>query len=444
MVVGVLIIICLWLLAESGFGVLQLLGICESGNAIYPLTGSFSNPGPYGGFLAVCLSCVLAYLISTRSQNQAPWQKCLRPLVWTAFFAGFVLLPATMSRAAWLAFVLAGLLSVIMFLPWREWASSHKKTLFAGSLFLLVACAGAFMLKKDSALGRLHIWHMELRAIAAEPGGHGPYSRLGAYGEAQHDYFLQRDFAPDAEVISLAGCPEYAFNEYLGLGVEAGVVPVLLCVATLVALLCFAARKRNIFAAGLLAWALFAFFSYPMNFAQMRLLLAMILLACLWPANNTIGKWTWPARVSLSLAVAFALYASDNYFSKHNDYREVYQEAYMLYGYQDYAEALELFESAAPRSSDPMFRVMMGRCKESLGQIDAARQDYLYAHYMVPCRLYPLVRLMRLELRNGGDERALELGEMILGMELNEKHGNMVKLHQQTRQSVDSLKLLLR
>lgn len=444
MVVGLLIIICLWLLAESGFGVLQLLGLCESGNAIYPLTGSFSNPGPYGGFLAVCLSCVLAYLISTHTRDQNLKPKWLRPLAWAAFFAGFVLLPATMSRAAWLAFVLAALLSVVMFLPWREWASSHKKTLIACSLFLLVACAGVFMLKKDSALGRLHIWHMELRAIAAEPGGHGPYSRLGAYGEAQHDYFLQYDFAPDADVISLAGCPEYAFNEYLGLGVEAGVVAALLCVAAVVSLLCYAARKRNIFAAGLLAWALFAFFSYPMNFAQMRLLLAMVIIACLWPANNTIGKWTWPTRVSLSLTVALALYASDNYFSKHNDYREVYQEAYMLYSYQDYAKALELFESAAPQSSDPMFRVMMGRCHEALEQLDKAREDYLYAHYMVPCRLYPLVRLMRLELRAGEDERALQLGDQILNMRLNEEHPNMMKLHQQTRQSVDSLKTLLR
>lgn len=442
--VVILLVLSVWLLIESGYGLLQLIGLCESGSVIYPLTGSFSNPGPYGGFLAVCLSCVLAILMSFRQRDCLSGQRWIKTFVWVSLFAGLVVLPATMSRAAWASLVMAALLSIYMYLPWRGWVVSHKKTLLLGFALALLACVGAFLIKKDSALGRLHIWHMEIRAIAARPMGHGPYSRLGAYGEAQHDYFLNHDFGPDAEVIGLAGCPEYAFNEYLGLGIEAGLLPMLLCVAAVVAVLCVAVRRANPFGVGLLAWSVFAFFSYPMNFVQMRLLLALMVLASLWPAKNTIGKWTWPARVSLSLAVAFALYASDNYFSKHNDYREVYQEAYMLYGYQDYAEALELFESAAPRSSDPMFRVMMGRCKESLGQIDAARQDYLYAHYMVPCRLYPLVRLMRLELRNGGDERALELGEMILGMELNEKHGNMVKLHQQTRQSVDSLKLLLR
>lgn len=440
--VVILLIICFWLLAESGYGLLQLVGLCESGNAIYPMTGSFSNPGPYGGFLAVCLSCVLAFLISTRSQENTPIQRCLRYLALTALFAGLVLLPATMSRAAWLAFASAGLLSAIMFLPWREWVSSHKRSLLCASVLLIIACAGVFMLKRDSALGRLHIWHMELRAIAAEPAGHGPHSRLGAYGEAQHDYFVGRDFETDDLVIKLAGCPEYSFNEYLGLGIEAGVIAMLLSVAAVVAVLCFAVSRRNIFAAGLLAWAVFAFFSYPMNFAQMRFMLALNVLACLWPQKGS--TWSWALRVIMIIASVGALYGSDRYFSKHDDYRDIYQEAYVLYGCQDYVAALELFESAAPYSSDPMFRVMMGRCHEALGQVDEARKEYLYAHYMVPCRLYPLVRLMRLEIRNGEDERALDLGERILKMKINEEHPNMVMLYEQTRRSVDSLRILSR
>lgn len=48
----------------------------------------------------------------------------------------------------------------------------------------------------------------------------------------------------------------------------------------------------------------------------------------------------------------------------------------------------------------------MGRNYEALGEYGAAREEYIRAYYMVPCRLYPLVRLMRMEiaLGNDGDE----------------------------------------
>lgn len=48
----------------------------------------------------------------------------------------------------------------------------------------------------------------------------------------------------------------------------------------------------------------------------------------------------------------------------------------------------------------------MGRNYEALGEYGAAREEYICAYYMVPCRLYPLVRLMRMEiaLGNDGDE----------------------------------------
>lgn len=57
-----------WLIYESGCGVLQVLGLARSAHALFPLTGHFQNPGPFGGFVAMLMSICLAYKESlTRS-----------------------------------------------------------------------------------------------------------------------------------------------------------------------------------------------------------------------------------------------------------------------------------------------------------------------------------------------------------------------------------------
>ena len=56
----VIVVLSLWLAYESVFGFMQLLGLAISRNTMCPMTGSFTNSGPYGGFLAVCIAVVFA------------------------------------------------------------------------------------------------------------------------------------------------------------------------------------------------------------------------------------------------------------------------------------------------------------------------------------------------------------------------------------------------
>ena len=53
-----------WLLILAGsveavWGLLQVYGYEPSNHSLYALTGSFYNPGPYSGFLAMCLPLAL-------------------------------------------------------------------------------------------------------------------------------------------------------------------------------------------------------------------------------------------------------------------------------------------------------------------------------------------------------------------------------------------------
>ena len=75
-----------------------------------------------------------------------------------------------------------------------------------------------------------------------------------------------------------------------------------------------------------------------------------------------------------------------------------------------------------------MFHNIIGKCHEALGRYDAARDEYMTAHYMVPCRLYPLVLLMRMYASQGEYAKAAAAGNKLLGMPVNPKNHAMVKL----------------
>ena len=81
-------------LVECVFGWLQLLGFAASGNSMYPATGTFYNPGPYCGFLAVITPVALHAVLRDRH----------RAAVWvsgTYLVLAIGLMAAVMGRAGW-------------------------------------------------------------------------------------------------------------------------------------------------------------------------------------------------------------------------------------------------------------------------------------------------------------------------------------------------------
>jgi hypothetical protein len=96
-------------LAESFWGLQQLYGFEYSHHARFKLTGTFFNPGPYACYLAVVLPAAFGYLLRDRNCTKVKfrlryWPLYLRWGVALLTCTGIVLvLPATMSRSAWLA-----------------------------------------------------------------------------------------------------------------------------------------------------------------------------------------------------------------------------------------------------------------------------------------------------------------------------------------------------
>jgi len=421
---------------ESFLAVLQLFRFLPSGNPMFAFTGTFQNPGPLGGFLAVVASIAISEIIELHnSKDEGRLLKFRIIASELTLFYCILVLPASLSRAGWLAFSAAVIVCLLRNERVKSWMRGKKGIVTASSVAFVLLCIGAFFLKKESAIGRFHIWGIELRAIAHNPlTGTGVGSFMHTYGVEQAEFF--ESGVRSLTFIRVAGCPEYPFNEFLGIGVEFGAVAMIAALAIVLVGISLLLRMSSTLAYGLIAWTVFACFSYPLNTELLRLALLVLLFFAYLPRGlKPVSHLFLFFGVSALVAVFFIQSPKER-----PSFRPLFQEGLELYDYGDYRESLEVLEEGASISCDPMFHVIMGRDYEALGECEHAEKEYLMAHYMVPCRLYPLVRLMKMYISQGRNEEAIFVGERIVQMEVRQNHVSMERLMQETVSSLDSLK----
>ena len=84
---------------EAVWGLLQVYSYLPSNHSLYALTGSFYNPGPYSGFLAMCLPLALDEWLEGK--------RVRKHIALAALVLMLLVLPSGMSRSAWLAALVA-------------------------------------------------------------------------------------------------------------------------------------------------------------------------------------------------------------------------------------------------------------------------------------------------------------------------------------------------
>ena len=462
----------LWLAYESVLGIMQLLGIAVSHNSMCPMTGGFANSGPYGGFLAVCIAVVFAAAWKWRDSGNL-YDRILFWLSSVSGCLGIVVLPASMSRTGFVALLVSAVAFALIDTESKSYFKSHKWLPLSVVAVAFVVGAGAFCLKKDSALGRFHIWEMELRAIADKPlTGHGYGNALGSYGDAQAEYFEGEERSQ--ERVRIAGCPEYAFNEYLRLGMEFGILGLLLSVAVIVLGTTMLCRSDSSLTFGLVAWGTFAMASYPLAVWQLRLLLGVFLGAAVG-LNMKVGKRTRLILASTFIVIATGLmliwlpenrqrkYAEGKWLEERRftnfgifdgmadrlailypqlrrNFRYLYDYGYALHKECRYEESNVILREGALISSDPMFYNIIGKNHEALGDYELVERNYIHAHNMVPSRLYPYILLMEMKERQGNTELALAYARKALSLPVNERNMSMRDLHERARKYYDEHK----
>lgn len=423
--ITLIFLIALFAMYETGLGILQIIGVCASSHSNFIMTGSFDNPGPYGGFIAIMLAILGAYVLLNRNVDKW-YEKALVVLSMISCALCIIVLPASMSRAAWLAIGVAALVLGLKELNLADWIRKHKRWAIIASVLVLMVLTGVFFIKQDSAIGRLHIWNIELRSIANKPWtGHGKGSVLGVYGDMQAEYFAKKN---RPEIIKkVAGCPEYAFNEYLKVGVEYGIPAMLAVIAVLIGSIHLLLKSHSPIAYGLIVFSVFAFFSYPLSAVKIK----------------SEAEKDWESVRYLSGMELYAD-AADEYAPLYEDlkdnYRYLYDYGYALFKCGRYTESNKILKEGSKISSDPMFYNIMGRNNEALGFFREAESNYWHSNHMVPCRIYPLSLLMNLKIKIGSNQEAIEIGEKISSMQINDKLLSMKRLHKECLSRLDSLK----
>lgn len=186
---------------------------------------------------------------------------CVYIICGIALFVTAITLPATWSRAAFVAYFI-----VLLVLFYKK----HKKWVLG--LVCISTIVGVFLYfaKQGSANGRVLMNIVSMRAIESKPLlGYGIGGFANTFADSQAEYFKEN---PDSPFVEVAGSPEYAFNELLQIGVEQGVTSMLFFIVIATGSMIVLLRKKNELAYGWLALLVFSLFSYPFSLQPFRIM----------------------------------------------------------------------------------------------------------------------------------------------------------------------------
>lgn len=458
-------LLLLWGIIESVRGNLQLYDVTTSNHSLYKLTGSFNNPGPYAGFLVSILPFALWQALRFRTLNKY-LQQAIIYLSWAYIFLCLCLLPATMSRASWMAAIVGTGIVLIyhyhLFFRLRQFYQAHRKQAITyiciTGLLITIAGVAIYHLKKDSADGRLLMWKVTSRIISEHPlTGVGWGNFAGAYGQAQAHYFAEGKATPQEEWV--AGSPEYAFNEFLQITAEHGIIGLILFLLVITLAFRSAYKNGQIGIVGsLAAFLTFACFSYPFSVWQMNVLFVILLvpaftkfqcekaiemredkkrrkwkiyavviiLALLIPPLIWTGKrWQEKRQIIAQWKEEQSYYNMEIYKGTVDNYRKLYWQlrdepkflfelGQCLSKTEFYEESNRILLEGAQQSSDPMFWNIMGKNHQAMHRFDEAEECFTHAYHMIPHRLYPLYLLANLYFQSGQTAKGIDMAQRII------------------------------
>lgn len=403
-------LIVLWALVETGIGFHQLL-TGRSRHYLYPMTGTFLNPGPFGTMLAT--GQVMAVALWRKYSGKVRPEVVRQYLVPSILLLLACVLMSTWSRAA----ILASVISLLYMYrtevrPYRWWIVGG-----GGVLALMY-----YLLKQGSADGRGIIWWVSGHCILEHPWiGTG-------IGSFKHQYAQTMagltEGMPDGSMQS-ADVLDYAFNEWMHIGVEQGFVGLLFAGCTALLILRYARKEGSTLKWCLPILLITSLFSYTFELLPFQIILVVV-MAHISSAQAGPGKGSVTMAVcyaALSVVMCWMTVPQLRHRAKMNEeYNRIagYMDAYFI---QDYYEMLP-WMSDNPRflfnfgktlreekrwndsnamlrkgelvSNDPMFVVMQGNNYADMQEPKLAEACYRHAYRMMPNRIYPLYKLMLL------------------------------------------------
>jgi O-antigen polymerase len=454
----VILLILLIGVIQPLYGLAQYAGIFTNHIPEFRLGGAYGNPGPYSNVLVAILPFSLIYAFYSEKGPK-------KYLAIVSVLLILITLPLTKARTAWIAGVIVVGYTVLHSKPiigiWNKyffnWLRKMALFILIGGLIIVGALA-LTSIKQDSASGRKFIYKVTLQMFKDKPlAGHGFASYPAVHNNYQADYF--KNNPDDWDNAFLADGINYAFNEYLHIASETGLIGLLAFL--LVIFFSFKNKQLEykkhslllIAAEGsLIAILVSSLFSYPLqdygvlsfffisltiisshtpesvytlttNKAKRRLVLFFSLIVLLLfvrlSANRIKAEKDWKN--------AFEMVRKGQYDQAKMKYEELYPvmeyNQFFIFNYgaeltvmQEYQQSVNVLKEVEHRLNDSDFYIYLGSSQEGIGILNEALQSFEKASNIMPVKFYPRYRMVLLYQKLGEMDKAKSLAQQILDM----------------------------
>jgi O-antigen ligase len=451
---------------QSLYGFLQLGGVAHTLQNHFDVSGAFGNPGPYSNFLVALFPFAFSIILFRYQQD-----KRLYWLSGISFLFIVAILPFTKARAAWLAF-LAGLCYMLyiryganrILTKWFR-LKGLRIVLFTGIAVTVVLLGiSLYKFKKESASGRLFVWKVSLQMIADKPlFGSGFGSFAAVHNNYQAKYFEENPGA--TKEAELADGVNYAFNEYLQIASDTGIIGLILFLSMLF-LVFFKQKKQTDNSSGnhnffvvaartsVIAIAITSFFSYPLRTLPINAFFFFALAIVSANTSDQIKTIEIDAKARKLLSIAGMIALAVFFFNqkeKHDaskkwlhayqlvrekrfdEAKQLYTELYPVLNYNPYflfnygaelslmgefSKSISILNQAESQLNDSDFYIYLGNSYAEQGKYQEAIQSFRKASLIMPVKFYPRYRMVKLYQQSNQKQEAINMAMKILSMEV--------------------------
>ena len=443
----------------SGVALWGILQFVKTGMSLH-VTGPFDNSLGFAMSVSMALPFLL-YLSKTATAL------CKRFAVF-AMCLVFVALCLSASRAG----IIASCLAVILFYyKQTRWANKRLSLRLVYFFVMALFLVGIYVLKMDSANGRLLIWGTAVDMIWQQPWGYGIGGVLREYMNYQADFLKGID---SSYWQGLADNVNRVFCEYLAVGIELGLWAMLLAIGFLVWVIKCVIDTRDderrtmwllLFLIGFVS-----LFSYPLYYPFTWVVLGYA-GSCLLPA------WGWqrgyapgfvPRFVGILLLAVAILYQQKTLYyerqwkacaeSAWGGDRDVLETTYprlyphlranplFLYNYgaelyyaNDYQKSIAVLTECVQKMADYDTYMLIGYNYYQEDRPEKALEAFQVASSMCPGRLYPLYRQMLIYKQLGKYDLALQMAREIVNKPVKVPSSKADLIKQEARQQLTAV-----
>lgn len=441
-------------IAESIFALLQFFNVTNSYNPNFSITGTFINPAPLAGFLISSIPLAIAIIIKPNHE----WPNVSKKIALVLLMVSLPLIILLDSRASLVACI-AGVIYILYNL-YKDRITQHYLGILKLSIVALLSAliVGLFLIRPDSALGRLFIWENTVKIISENFFWGTGYDTFNvAYSSYQVDYFIHH---PEiSKEYFLADSNDFAFNDFLKLFSEQGVIAFFIFMAVLY----FVFSKRevdpknkliNIAITGcVLSILIFAFFSYPFSILpiQINYIFFISIISCISSQVEVRIKiseiYTKALLLLISLLILYFSFALYNHWKSYHQWKQaqnfkainrpvkaknIYEDIYpmlkndgqflfeygtLLFDFKEYQKCIVIMEEAKKKKSDLYLYTTLGMAYQRAENYKMAEKNYFYASKLIPHLIYPNYLLVKLYDESGDEKKASIIAKKVLNMQ---------------------------